>query len=135
MMQFVDLDEHIQYLNRVKTLAPDTLRNYKNAIKYLQVPGVIIENMSPVWRHLNTKLDDKEHRNYGWCYHMRDLLKGLLRIYGILPSGPEWVEFKTRLNKMKHSPDAYTDEQLRLLLEITRYKDDNNIHRLLTFLI
>jgi integrase len=134
-MKYVDLDEHIAYLSRVKTLAPDTLRNYKNAIHYLQVPGVLIDNMSPVWQHLNVKLADKESRNYGWCYHMRDLLKGLLRIHGVLPTGPEYYEFNNTINKMKHSPDAYTDEQLRLLLEITRFQDNNNIHRLLIFLI
>lgn len=142
-MPVLKIDDHLEYLAKSRGLSQSTLDNYTYAKDRLGIQEIDTDNLSGLWTKLAELLPDVDAGTgrtlnglpYGYLANFNGLVCGLLSLRNINYKSYEYNIFRERLGKLSaHSPEAYTDEQLRLILKESRTSKGFGLFRVLLFL-
>ena len=142
-MAVLKIDDHIEYLAKARGLAPTTLQNYRYAAGRLGIEFIDTAKLPDLWTRLDGMLPDVDPDTgktlsgipYGYFNHVVGLVCGLLSLRNMDYRSYEYNVFREKLGRLaRHSPEAYTDDHLRLILKESRSSKGFALFRLLIFL-
>jgi integrase len=139
----LSLVKHIDYLESKGRLAKATINNYRYAAERLNIDIINTDKLSELWTSLSSQLPEPgsegtpvKGRRFGYVFHVNGAIGSLLARHNITEKGSGYNSFREKLGKLRHVPQGYTDDQLRLLLKASKRSGYNfGLYRLLVFLI
>lgn len=142
-MALLSLLKHIDYLESGGRLAKATINNYRYAAKRLSIEIINTDKLPELWAFLSSKLPDPgadgsliRGGSFGYVFQVNGAIGSLLTLNNITEKGPGYNAFRKKLGKLGHITQGYTDDQLRLLLEVSKRSGWTfGLYRLLVFLI
>lgn len=134
--------EHIKYLRDKRGVKENTLYNYVYAAKNLGITEIDTGKLPDLWLRLTEMLPQRNpvtnqlsNTKYGYLYKFRILVESMLRLHNVQKESYEYNAFVEQLDKLKHVPIAYTEEQIRLLFKEAKFAGRNfGLFRLLLFM-
>lgn len=142
-MAVLSITEHIDYLESKRRLAKTTIRNYRYAVKRLKIENIDTSALADTWNYLSSQLPEHaangevvKNGHYGYVLQVNGVIGSLLKFHEVKAKGAEFDMLRKKLESMRHVPDAYTSDQLKILLSKTKWSGNNlGLYRLLVFLI
>lgn len=138
----ISVKEHIKYLRDKRGVKENTIREYVYSASKLGILELDTDRLPALWNKLAEMLPTRDpqtnqlsNKKYGYIYKMRILIESMLRLHNVAKDSYEYNVFIEQLDKLKHVPVAYTEEQVRLLIKEAKFAGRNfGLYRLLVFM-
>lgn len=137
--------KHIDYLEKERNLAPNSILAYRKASSRLGIDEIDFDALPKLWSKLYDNLPDMTEDGvvtkeglWGYVTIIRGPIWSLLKMMDIEPKGLEFHMLEEKIAKLKDIkgiPKGYTEAQIKLLLRESRFAGYRyGLFRLLIFL-
>lgn len=124
----LEYKQYIDHVEKNKNASPETIENYKNALKTCGLQSFDPEKTPDIWKLLLKQFEDGV--SYGAVRNALILTKAVLKLHGLqYVKNLDYNTLVAKLAKAGTIPDAYNEDEIRQILQMCQ-KEDWNLFRI-----